>query len=258
MSAKDELKELLKKVRSSEDVKQIKPEIKEELREINATDLSQAEQELAEEEEISLDDLRKICEPHIELMQEELQERGTSLGSGHPLKILENEHDVILQKLDDLEKVVNSLDEVESFEELGEDLEQIRDIANHLIEAESHHDREEESLFPEVERKGLTGPPKVMRREHEDYWEKKKSLDKLVKNYDDLDFREFKERLRDIGSYLISGMRDHIYKENNILYPAADDVLDESKWSEIKEKFDEMGYCFFTPDTSKFDGHEEQ
>lgn len=39
------------------------------------------------------------------------------------------------------------------FEVFGEDLEKLKDIAHHLVEAESHHQREEDVLF-EAEEKG--------------------------------------------------------------------------------------------------------
>ncbi len=43
-------------------------------------------------------------------------------------------------------------------------------------------------------------------------------------------------------------LRDHIFKENNILYPMAVQViLEPEKWADMKLKCDEIGYCCFTP-----------
>jgi|GEM_PF-1928779 len=44
------------------------------------------------------------------------------------------------------------------------------------------------------------------------------------------------------------GLRDHIFKENTILYPAAFRAIRDPKvWDDILHKCDEIGYCCFTP-----------
>lgn len=262
MSTKEELKELLRKINSTDDVKKIKPEIKEKLRDINPADLSRAEQEMAEEEEIGVEQIRKLCEPHLEIIEEkELKEEGgeseDSQDKQHPREILESEHEVLLEKLEELGEIIDKFDGVESYEELGDDLERLKDIADYLLGAENHHNREEEALFPRVEQKGLTGPTEVMREEHEDYLEKKKRFGELVEDSGELKFEEFASKVERIGRYLVEGMNDHIYKENNILYPAAGDVLEDGDWEEIKGKFDQMGYTFFTPGLEEDEDEDE-
>ncbi|MFB6290939.1 MAG: DUF438 domain-containing protein [Candidatus Bipolaricaulia bacterium] len=262
MSTKEELKELLRKINSAEDVERVKPEIKDKLRDINPSDLSRAEQELAEEEEIGVEQIRKLCEPHLEIIEEkELKEEGEEVEEGqdkqHPREILESEHEVLLEKLEELGNIIEEFDNLESYEELGDDLDKLKDIADYLLGAENHHNREEEALFPRVERKGLTGPTEVMREEHEDYLEKKKRFGKLMENVEELDFEKFTSKVERIGRYLVEGMNDHIYKENNILYPAAGDVLEDEDWEEIKGKFDQMGYTFFTPGLEENEDEDE-
>lgn len=261
MSTKEELKELLRKINSTEDVETIKPEIKEKLQDINPADLSRAEQELAEEDEIGVQEIRKLCAPHLKLIEEEALKGGeekaeTSLDETHPRRILESEHEILLEKLEELGKIIEKFDSLESFKELREDLEKLREVARYLLGAENHHNREEEALFPKVERKGLTGPTEVMRKEHEDYLEKKRRFGRLVDDADELSFEDFAQKAKRIGEYLVEGMNDHIYKENNILYPAAGDVLTKEDWEEIKQKFDQMGYTFFTPGLEEFDDAE--
>lgn len=158
-----------------------------------------------------------------------------------------------INSIEDLEGLIAKLDRLESFEELGEDLEKLKEIARYLLGAENHHEREEQALFPQVERKGLTGPTEVMREEHEDYLEKKRRLGRLVDNSDELNFEDFAKKVKRVGRYLVEGMNDHIYKENNILYPAASDVLEDEDWEEIKGKFDQMGYTFFTPELEEIE-----
>jgi hypothetical protein len=246
MVGKTELKELLKKIKSSEDIEALKPEIKGRLREISPADLALAEQELLEEG-ISIDEIRRLCEPHLELLREEIEKEPQTLDAEHPIQILKSEHDVILKKLEELNEIINKANVVKSYDQIKGELIKLSDVAHHLLEAESHHKREEDVLFPELEERGVTGPPMVMRAEHEDLRARKRALKELVDTYSRISYGDFVSKLNESGGYLVQNLNDHIYKENNILYPTALDIVDRGKWSEIKKKFDEIGYCCFTP-----------
>ena len=123
----------------------------------------------------------------------------------------------------------------------------ISSVAYHLVETEKHHQREEEAFFPEIEAAGITGPTRIMRLEHDDLRPRKKALKDLVANAKTQGFAEFVAQLRELADYISFNLRDHIFKENTILYPAAYDALpDEATWKRIKEKSDKIGYCYFT------------
>lgn len=244
--AKTKLKELLKKVKTAEDVEKLKPEIKETLSELKPDELALAEQELMAEG-ISPEEIRKLCGPHLELLREALEGKASALDPMHPIQILKEEHEVILQKLGELDQVVEKANAAENFSQVRGELERLEDIAHHLIDAESHHKREEEALFPELEKKGVTGPPMVMLMEHTELRQQKAALEELVSNHKGMSYNEFVSKLNDIGGYIVRNLNDHIYKENNILYPTALQVIEGKTWHTMKEKFDEIGYCCFTP-----------
>jgi DUF438 domain-containing protein len=242
MMGKNELKNLLRKVKSAGDVEELKPEIKEVLSNLNPADLALAEQELMAEG-ISVEEIRKLCEPHIELLREGLIKKGPALDPSHPIQILREEHEVILQRIEELRRILER--PAMNYDE-GE-LNKLEDIAHHLIEAESHHKREEEALFPELERRGVTGPPMVMRMEHEELRAHKRALKELLKNHKKLSYEDFLSKLKEHGGYIVQNLENHIFKENNILYPTALETIEENTWIQIKKKFDEIGYCCFTP-----------
>jgi len=123
----------------------------------------------------------------------------------------------------------------------------LKHIAEHLIEAESHHRREEEVLFPELERRGVLGPPQVMRMEHEELRKDKEELAKLAEGVSQMDSSVFKEKLAATVSSIVPTLREHISKEDNILYPMALEVIEEDRWAELRAKCDEIGYCCFIP-----------
>jgi len=242
MNSKNELKDMLKKVKSAGDVEELKPEIKGVLSKLNPADLALAEQELMAEG-ISVEEIRKLCEPHLELLREGLIKKGLTLDPSHPVQILREEHEVILQKIEELRRILEK--PAGNYEE--DALNKLDDIVHHLIEAESHHKREEEALFPELEQRGVTGPPMVMRMEHEELRAHKKALKELLKNHKELSYMDFLSKLREHGGYIVQNLESHIFKENNILYPTALETIKEDAWTKIKKKFDEIGYCCFTP-----------
>lgn len=242
MSGKTELKEFLKKVKSVGDVEKLKPEIKNVLSKLNPADLALAEQELIAEG-ISVEEIRKLCEPHLELLREGLTKKGQTLASSHPIQILREEHQIILQKIGELRRILDK--PAKNYD--GHELSKLKDIVHHLIDAESHHKREEEALFPELERKGITGPPRVMRMEHEELRAHKKALKELLESRKKLNYKDFLSKLKEHGSYIVQNLDSHIFKEDNILYTTALETIEEETWIKMKKKFDEIGYCCFTP-----------
>lgn len=126
---------------------------------------------------------------------------------------LKSDHQNILKHLDDLEVVINqsTIDQakIKAFLHFTETF------------AEPHHQKEEQVLFPALEKKGIPnegGPIGMMLLEHtakRDYLAKMRKA--LQKNN--------KTMLKENTQAMISLLRDHIYKEDNILYPCAQEAL---------------------------------
>jgi PAS domain S-box-containing protein len=116
-----------------------------------------------------------------------------------------------------------------------------------LVGSEKHYQREENVLFPLLEKHGVTEPPKVMWMEHDQIREQKKKLPEIMKNANEANFQAFKEQLLDVAEEIGSLLPSHFYKENNILFPTAMSVVSEDEWIEAREEFDIIGYCCFTP-----------
>jgi len=246
MVDKDELKRLLRELKSEADLPRVKERAKELLKKVDPKILSLAEQELMEEG-ISQEELRRLCDVHLELLSEGMEEEKVEMELAHPINILKEEHEVILENLNALEMIAEKVNTSENFGQIGKELDELEKISHILIDAESHHKREEEALFPLLEEKGITGPPSIMRLEHKELRYRKKALRKLIEEHDKLGYNEFAIKLRDLGNYIVPTLRSHIYKENNILYPTALKSLKENEWKAMKEKFDEIGYFCFTP-----------
>jgi DUF438 domain-containing protein len=242
----EQLKEILKEA-ESKDPAEVRIKAKSFLESISSADLAKVEQALLDEG-IGLEKMGHLCAAHLELMKGQLEATKLSLPEGHMIETLILEHDEILRFLDQLEELSATLQKAKKFTDLKKDyLEKLKSISHHLVAAEKHHQREEDILFPAVEAHGITGPTAVMVADHQELRKWKHELSLISEEIDDANFDQSKEKLQTLCPLLIQTLRDHIFKENNILYPTALDVIPKSDWVSLGEKADKIGYCCFTP-----------
>ncbi len=243
---KEEIKALLKQLHSGADTGKIKEEGKNLFRNLSPTDLALIEQEIIQEG-VTRKEMRELCDVHLEIMKESLGKTDVNLKPGHPIHTMMEEHKMILGFLDKLKEVVKSLESAGGFGEAAGDIEMLEHISEHLVDADKHHQREEEVLFPILEQFGVTEPPEIMREEHEEIKPRKIALHKIAVNHSNMPYNDFLKSVKELADFLADNLPNHIYKEDNILYPMALQVIPEDKWQEIKKKCDEIGYCCFTP-----------
>src|SRR5256885_1187164 len=93
--------------------------------------------------------------------------RFAALPMGHVVRTLVEEHARILDWLEDLEKIIETIGRGSSWSSVANDAGFLRGIAGRLAAAEPHHQREERVLFARMGERGIVGPPAVMAREHD-------------------------------------------------------------------------------------------
>ncbi|MDH7515051.1 MAG: hemerythrin domain-containing protein [Bacteroidota bacterium] len=137
---------------------------------------------------------------------------------------LVEEHEVVLAALNLMEKVVAAMEKpgMESREHFG----LLLDFFQVFVDR-CHHGKEEEVLFPELERLGVrreTGPIGVMLREHDigrqHVRAMSEALDRLQRGE-----RGAWDRLQDEAEDYANLLRGHIRKENEVLFPTADRLI---------------------------------
>lgn len=138
------------------------------------------------------------------------------------------DHKKILEKLNELAEVVrNSLIDKIKVKEFLDFTE---------VFAEPHYQKEEKVLFPALEKKGIPnqgGPIGMMLFEHET---KRAYVKKLKESLREGNEDKIKENVQS----MISLLRDHIYKEDNILYPCARDVLTEDELNTLAHQCEKI------------------
>lgn len=243
MDKTDKLVELLERLNAGEDPASVKEEAQEFLSTLKAEDLSFAEQKLLAAG-LAPEDLRHLCSIHMEMLKDEVNKMTANLEEGHVIDNLVKEHQMMLGFLDNLEALNNKLQKQSEYDETSDVYSEIAQNAQNLLDAEPHHQREEQVLFPAVVAHGVIGPTKVMVMEHEDLRRMKRDVRDLANDVKNMDFVEFKNRVSSAIKMLVMTLRDHVFKENNILYPTSLDVItDDAEWNELKKHCDEVWYC---------------
>jgi hemerythrin-like domain-containing protein len=154
-------------------------------------------------------------------------------------QILRYDHDVILRVLD-------------ATEIIGESLETGTDVPPHILSKpieffrlyadRCHHGKEEDLLFPELEEKGMPrsgGPVGVMLMEHQAGRSLIAEMAEAAKAYESGN-REAGAQWADAALDYVALLREHIAKENNVLFVMAERLLTPEEQQRLASKFDDV------------------
>ncbi len=240
------LKELIKQLHAGASPQEVKERFKQVLEGISPLEIAKIEQELTKEG-IPREEIQRLCDVHLAVFREQLEKQKLEIPLGHPINILMEEHKIMLQLSEKLNAIAGRVQQTSDISHADDDLTQLKHIAEDFLDAEKHYLREENVLFPFLEKHGITEPPAMMWKEHNQIREKKKKLHNIVQNRNAVSFQDFKKQLDETARSLSNLLPSHFAKENNILFPAALRAVTSEEWKEIRKEFDEIGYCCFTP-----------
>jgi len=105
-----------------------------------------------------------------------------------------------------------------------------------------HHGKEEDNLFPAMEKRGISkngGPIAVMLMEHERGRSYVRAMEEAGKRFATGDRTALRPALENALAYA-QLLRQHIDKEDNILYPMADRMLTATDQQELLQKFEKV------------------
>jgi len=153
-----------------------------------------------------------------------------------PIEVLMEEHRVIekgLDALDAFSKRVESKEIQEGAQTLGQLVEFIQEFADR-----THHGKEEDILFDEMVKNGFSkesGPIAVMLSEHDEgrsYVRGLKEYSQKAEAWTEDD----RKKIRFLASSFVTLLRQHIQKEDQILYPMAQSRLSSEVMQTIAER----------------------
>ncbi len=151
--------------------------------------------------------------------------------------ILRKEHEAILHMLDVTDEVVRRIDAGDRIppETLTDLLEFFRQFADRC-----HHGKEEDLLFPLLEAKGMPreeGPIGVMLVEHDQGRSLVRQMAGAAQNYTD-DLGGAGELWADAARSYSTLLRQHIHKENDVLFMVADNLLSDEDQAKLAAEFE--------------------
>jgi DUF438 domain-containing protein len=246
---KDKIKFLLKELKGSESsdrVEKLKSEFRGILKEATPMVIVTAESELAAEG-FTQQDLMTACDIHLELLRDAIDNPDLKPPEGHPVRRFQEEHKVIVRLLDGLRTEISLMKKKNGLEEASDNLVRVKAILDRLMEAESHNVRQENTLFPVLEKHGVADPPAIMWAEHLDQKADKKQMLGLLEKRSDYDFKKLVQKLDGLALGLYEKFANHSRKENNILYAVALEVITGDEWKDIAEECDALGYFALDP-----------
>jgi len=241
------LKELIKELHAGAPPEQVKKKFEQVLESVSTLEISKIGQELIEEG-LPREEIRRLCDVHLAVFREQLEKQKGEVPPGNPILILREEHRILLRLSEKLNALVDKVQKAQDKSRIVEEIAQLKQIAEDFIDAEKHYLREENVLFPILEKHGVKEPPTIMWMEHNQLRDLKKRLNNLIEKHDAVSFQSFKKELAEAAESLTETLSSHIFKENNILFPTAMNVVTEQEWRDAKRDFDEIGYCRFTPE----------
>ena len=211
---KEKVKDIILALHRGLSVQKAKARFETEVGDISATEIAQIEQELLTEG-MSVDEVKKLCNVHALLFERSLKEKMTTEEA--------KSHPVYLFKLEnrEIEKITASLKNAAQ----GQDKAAVGGLLEKLKPIEVHYTKKEQLLFPFLEREGFMGPSKVMWGKHNDIRALLK--DALLTIEMAKDFAQYKEKKLDPLIEEVDGM---IFKEEQILFPAAIEKLKPDDW----------------------------
>jgi hemerythrin-like domain-containing protein len=154
-------------------------------------------------------------------------------------EVLSEEHRLVEAMLRVLEKAANALDRGRQVP--PELLEKSLDFVRVFVD-KCHHGKEEELLFPSLEQRGILregGPIGIMLREHETGRSFVQATAEAFAAWSKGDAAKGPEIAGNLRGY-IEVLRQHICKEDDVLFPIGNRVLDEAENARLVEGFEEI------------------
>ncbi|MDX2444934.1 MAG: DUF438 domain-containing protein, partial [Bacteroidales bacterium] len=253
---KKKLKELILRLHEGESEQKVKTELENTLKQIPYGEVVEVEQELINEG-LPQEEVLRLCDAHSAVLEGNIDlSAAKEIPEGHPV-------DVFLHENKELRKVASEIEStlvnIEKYPEtnLEETILKLRGLYNSLFDVDKLYQRKEYLLFPFLENKDITGPPKVMWGKHDEIRELIKGGMELLQT-EGITKEELLASAELILNPAVKGVVDMTQKEEEILLPMALDKLSDAEWHEINKQSLEIGFCLYDPPVDwRPDGIEE-
>lgn len=195
---------------------------------------------------VDIKEISRNCRAHLGLIGHPADKLRLNLPPGHVLQRLLAEHQMVQCLLVDLNKLNTDISRMPYISATAQEYTRLLHIVSHLAAGEQHTQTEERVMFPELEKLGMSVLSTMLTAEHFDLQYYTQQLQELVYKCCALDFVEFKRGLDRVVLYFVPLKQEHIFKEDNMLYPIAFDAISsDTLWNRLYAACEQIGYCCF-------------
>ncbi|NOY46216.1 MAG: DUF438 domain-containing protein [Deltaproteobacteria bacterium] len=241
---KEALKAILRELHDGAPVEKVKERFRRVLGGVDAAEIAAVEQALIDEG-LPAEEIRSLCDVHVEIFKEALEERDRPhVPPGHPVHTYMKENRALEEIVSQLSLALGRLPrpgEPGAADALQTAAPELRPLLDRLALVDVHYARKENQLFPALEAHHFTGPTQVMWSIHDDIRGMIKAARQAL---DRGDPQAFRTNLLDA----LKAIRDMIYKEEHILFPASLDLLSHDEWVRMARGEAEIGFAWVEPD----------
>ena len=232
------VKDVIRQLHAGLGVEQAKERILREVGQLSSAEITGIEQSLIEEG-VSPEEIKRFCNVHALLFETALAQNLAPEGSeAHPLGILRGENQEIRRILDGLKKALDQ-------REFPTALAGARAAMKELEAVPRHYALKENAIFPFLEKHGFSGPSQVMWAKHDEVRDLLREASTgiaSVKTGAELSLLRGSAIDR-----LVQEVEGMIFKEENILFPAAREKLEPEEWVRVLESIRQIGPAWGAP-----------
>jgi uncharacterized protein len=239
----EKLKAIIRQLHAGASVDEVKLAFADLLEDVGPDEVVRIEEALVAEG-LDPEEIQPLCDVHVAVFRDALdRQKAPETVPGHPVFTYRAENLGVRRALERVEEALA----VYTDDPSAETREAAQAALARLREYDKHYLRKENLLFPFLERTGFTGPSKVMWGVHDQIREMWKALGQLLSGSYDWDREALKTRVEAIWAPLKHQIGEMVYKEENILFPAALGRLNDADWAAIHDQGEEIGYAYARP-----------
>jgi hypothetical protein len=243
------LKEIIQHLHAGAAPELVKERLRKLVGETDATEIMAMEQQLMAEG-MPVEEVRSMCDLHSQVTRDVLVQvaPSASIQPGHPVDTFRRENSALKQVIATMRGISAEIANLEANADVKEAVLRMRQSANDLMDLDKHYQRKEHALFSCLERRGITGPSKVM-------WAKDDDVRNLLKQMNQAAHdcgataAEGRQFFTQHAATALSAVEEMIFKEENILFPMSLQTLTENEWDEIWSASPQYGWCLVEPQT---------
>ena len=240
------LKHMILQLHSGEAPEEVRKRLTELLRSIPYDEVVEVEQELISEG-LPAEEVLKFCDIHTSVLEGHIDQSGAKpVPPGHPVDTFKRENRELERLTGELSKLFKGVTALQE-DEIGFFVLRLRASINELMDVEKHYLRKEYLVFPFLENKGITGPPKVMWGKHDEVRGMLKAAIEALGSTGTFTREELGSVIELVLKPAVDGILGMIMKEEEILLPMCMDKLTEQEWYAVYEQTMEFGYCLYDP-----------